>query len=89
MQRRQAADALAHEDELAEETGQVLRIRHYIDVTGTTKEAALLSAKALQSVALRESMVLEPLTGRQEEGISALLPGRGLAKFDVKSLFQL
>lgn len=89
MQRRQEADAQAHEDELAEETGQVLRIRHYIDVTAGTKKDVLLSAKALQSVALRESMVLQPLTGRQEEGICALLPGRGLAKFDLRSLYQL
>jgi hypothetical protein len=90
LQRRREADALDREVELAEQVGQELRLRHYIDVTGDTKEHAIENGKVLQNVALRESMVLEPLVGRQEDGIRALLhAGRGLEAIDYEKLRKL
>jgi hypothetical protein len=79
-QHRDVSDALAYEQELAEQTGQVLRLRRYFDVTGETLEAAETNAGLLLSASRQESLVLEPLIDRQEEGIQALLhAGRGLA----------
>lgn len=75
-----AQEAESHELELAERVGQVGRTRTYVDVTGASENEAASNAHKLLVACSNESLVLEPMAGRQDEVIGATLRiGRGLA----------
>ncbi len=82
---RVAADAAAqHEAELAENKGQVGRMRCYIDVTGATLDEVMFNAGEIRKACTGARFVLEPLVGRQHLGIEATMPvGRGLASIPL------
>lgn len=68
-----------HEDELALNVGQDGRARIYIDVVGAAVEEARNNALQLRNAALAARFLIEPLTGRQQDGLEVLMPaGRGL-----------
>jgi hypothetical protein len=76
--------ATEHEREIAEQTGQVGRIRCYIDLTGASLEEVRANAQTLRGATRDARFIIEPLVGRQHVGIEAVMPtGRGLATIPV------
>lgn len=78
--------ALTHEREIANSMGETGRVRVYIDLTASTLDELQVLERKLAKAGYSSRTALEPLTGRQSEGIeAALMVGRGLTAIDIYS----
>jgi len=87
----QEEEATRQEREIARETGQVGRVRCYVDVTGASLKEALSNGNQLLKASLGSNLgtrfILEPLVGHQSLGIEAIMPaGRGLTTVPLPRL---
>jgi hypothetical protein len=62
------------EQDIVNRLGMACPLRLHIGAYGATPEEALAGAKRLDTIAKSNSIMLEPLSGRQEKLINALLP---------------
>ena len=73
-----------HEREIANNVGQVGRLRVYIDLNAPSLEQLEVNAARFETVAQDSRFLIEPLVGRQYEGIEVLMPAcRGLATLSL------